>query len=92
MGELGRLHQLIIPVFGHNITINLEVVVMTWIVFALLIGNILSSPLRAVRHQLPYYAGIFKPKLALELIIYNQGFRSISLILAALCYFVIVLA
>jgi F-type H+-transporting ATPase subunit a len=37
MGELGRLYQLIIPVFGHNITINLEVVVMTWIVFALLI-------------------------------------------------------
>jgi len=37
MGELGRLHQLIIPFFGHNITINLEVVVMTWIVFALLI-------------------------------------------------------
>ncbi|MCK4986365.1 MAG: F0F1 ATP synthase subunit A [Desulfobacterales bacterium] len=37
MGELGKLHQLIIPVFGHNITINLEVVVMTWIVFALLI-------------------------------------------------------
>ena len=37
MGELGRIHQLIIPVFGHNITINLEVVVMTWIVFALLI-------------------------------------------------------
>ena len=37
MGELGRLHQLIIPVFGHNITINLEVIVMTWIVFSLLI-------------------------------------------------------
>ena len=37
MGELGRLHQLIIPFFGHNITINLEVVAMTWIVFALLI-------------------------------------------------------
>jgi F-type H+-transporting ATPase subunit a len=37
MGELGKLHQLIIPVFGHNITINLEVIVMTWIVFALLI-------------------------------------------------------
>ncbi|MGD2100293.1 MAG: F0F1 ATP synthase subunit A [Desulfobacterales bacterium] len=37
MGELGKLHQLIIPIFGHNITINLEVVVMTWIVFALLI-------------------------------------------------------
>lgn len=62
------------------------------IVFALLIGNILSSPLRAVRHQMPYYAGIFKPKLAVELIIYNQAFRSISLILAALCYFLFVLA
>ena len=37
MGELGRLHQLIIPVLGHNITINLEVIIMTWIVFALLI-------------------------------------------------------
>ncbi len=37
MGELGKLHQLIIPVFGHNITINLEVIIMTWIVFALLI-------------------------------------------------------
>ncbi|MGD2023438.1 MAG: F0F1 ATP synthase subunit A [Desulfobacterales bacterium] len=37
MGELGKLHQLIIPVFGYNITINLEVIVMTWIVFALLI-------------------------------------------------------
>ena len=62
------------------------------IVFALLIGNILSSPLRAVRHQFPYYAGIFKPKLAGELIIYNQGFRTVSLILAALCYFLFVLA
>ena len=37
MGELGKLHQLIIPFFGHNITINLEVVVMTWFVFMLLI-------------------------------------------------------
>lgn len=62
------------------------------IVFALLIGNILSSPLRAVRHQFPYYAGIFKPRLAVELIVYNQGFRTVSLILAALGYFLIVLA
>ncbi len=37
MGELGRIHQLIIPVAGHNITLNLEVIVMTWIVFGLLI-------------------------------------------------------
>jgi len=37
MGELGKLHQLIIPFWGHSITINLEVILMTWIVFALLI-------------------------------------------------------
>jgi hypothetical protein len=62
------------------------------IVFALLIGNILSSPLRAVRHQFPYYAGIFKPRLAVELIVWNQGFRTVSLILAALGYFLFVLS
>ncbi len=57
MGELGKLHQLIIPVFGHNITINLEVVIMTWIVFALLIvlglfarhkRSILPRPIQAL--------------------------------------------
>jgi F-type H+-transporting ATPase subunit a len=57
MGELGKLHQLIIPVFGHNITINLEVMVMTWIVFAVLIvlgvaasrkRNILPRPIQAL--------------------------------------------
>lgn len=37
MKELGKIHQLIIPLFGHNITINVEVVIMTWIVFVLLI-------------------------------------------------------
>jgi F-type H+-transporting ATPase subunit a len=36
MKELGKLHQLIIPIGGHNITLNLEVIVMTWIVFAVL--------------------------------------------------------
>lgn len=60
------------------------------VVFALLVGNILSSPLRAFRHQLPYYAGIFKPGLAMQLIICNQSFRIISLIAAALCYFIAV--
>ena len=56
MGELGKLHQLIIPFFGHNITLNLEVMVMTWIVFTVLIvlglfasrkKEILPSPIQA---------------------------------------------
>lgn len=49
MGELGRIHQLIIPFYGHDITINLEVILMTWIVFFLLIlGGFLSTRKRAI--------------------------------------------
>lgn len=36
MGELGRIHQLIIPVFGHSMAFNLEVILMTWIAFAVI--------------------------------------------------------
>ncbi len=37
MKELGRIHQLIIPFFGHNLTFNLEVIIMTWIVMSILL-------------------------------------------------------
>jgi len=56
------------------------------LVLALLVGNILSSPVRAVRHQFPYYAGIFKPALALKLIISNQSLRAASIALVTLGY------
>jgi len=56
------------------------------LVLALLVGNILSSPVRAVRHQFPYYAGIFKPGLALKLIISNQVLRAASIALVTLGY------
>ena len=56
------------------------------LVLALLVGNILSSPVRAVRHQFPYYAGIFKPALALNLIISNQALRAGSIALVTLGY------
>ena len=59
------------------------------IVLVLLIGNILSSPIRAVRHQYPYYAGIFKPVLAAELILFSQGFRALSIALVAFLYYTI---
>jgi len=49
MDDLGRIHQLIIPFLGHNITINLEVVLMTWIVFAILVVvGILSTRKRGI--------------------------------------------
>jgi F-type H+-transporting ATPase subunit a len=37
MGELGRIHQLIIPVFGYSMTFNLEVILMTWIAFLVIL-------------------------------------------------------
>lgn len=57
------------------------------IVLVLLIGNVLSSPIRAVRHQYPYYAGIFKPGLAAELILFSQSFRALSIALVAAAYY-----
>ena len=56
------------------------------IVLALLLGNLLSTPMRAFRHQFPYYAGIFRPALAMKLIVHNQAFRAASLVLVGLCY------
>lgn len=56
------------------------------VVLALVVGNILSSPMRAFRHQFPYYAGIYKPALALELIVCSQAFRILSLIFCATVY------
>jgi hypothetical protein len=58
------------------------------LIMALLLGNILSSPMRAFRHQFPYYAGIFNPRLALRLIVYNQSLRVASMIVVATGYFV----
>jgi len=38
MNELGKIHQLIIPFMGHNLTFNIEAIAMTWIVCGLLIA------------------------------------------------------
>jgi hypothetical protein len=59
------------------------------VVLALLLGNILSSPMRAFRHQFPYYAGIFKPGLAAKLIVYSQVFRALSLIIVSVGYYLL---
>ncbi len=59
------------------------------VIIALLIGNIVSSPIRAFRHQFPYYAGIFKPALALQLIAVNQTFRLLSIIMVTVIYIIV---
>lgn len=53
------------------------------VVLALLVGNIVSSPMRAFRHQYPYYAGIFNPGLAARLICFSQLARAGSIAMIA---------
>ncbi len=57
MEELGKVHQLIVPFMGHNMTFNLDVILMTWIVILLLSifgflaaskSNIIPNPLQVV--------------------------------------------
>jgi hypothetical protein len=57
------------------------------VVLALVAGNILSTPMRALRHQFPYYVGIFKPKTAIELIVLSQSFRVAAVIICGSIYY-----
>lgn len=56
------------------------------IIVALLVGNILSTPMRAIRHQFPAYSGFYRPSLALTLILLNQGLRALSMIAITIIY------
>lgn len=57
------------------------------VVIALLVGNILSTPIRAMRHQLPYYTGIYSPRLAIQLVAVSQLTRAFCLIFVSVIYF-----
>lgn len=57
------------------------------VVLALLVGNVLASPVRTFRHQYPYYAGIFSPRLAAELVFCSQAFRIGSIIVVGIAYY-----
>jgi hypothetical protein len=59
-------------------------------VMALLIGNIVAFPIRALRHQLPRYVGIFSPKMGTQLLLLGQGFRIVSLIMVGIVYWMVV--
>ncbi len=56
-------------------------------VIALVAGNVVAFPLRALRHQLPHYMGIFSPKMGLQLLLLGQGMRVVSLIVIGLAYY-----
>lgn len=57
------------------------------VVLALLTGNILAAPVRALRHQLPYYLGIFPKRLAIELVVISQISRATCIIMIGLLYY-----
>ncbi len=58
-------------------------------VLALLTGNILAFPIRALRHQLPHYMGIFEPKMGAQLLVMGQALRVGSVALAGAVYFLV---
>ncbi len=57
------------------------------VVLALLVGNILATPIRTVRHQLPYYSGIYAPRLALQLVVAGQAVRTLCVASVACCWY-----
>jgi hypothetical protein len=59
-------------------------------VIALLLGNVLAFPIRALRHQLPRYMGIFSPKMGLQLLLSGQFFRVLSILLIGTLYYLAV--
>ena len=59
-------------------------------VFALLVGNIVAFPIRALRHQLPRYIGIFSPRMGTQMLFMGQGFRVLSLMVTGAIYYYIV--
>ncbi|MGD9183672.1 MAG: nucleoside recognition protein [Desulfobacterales bacterium] len=54
---------------------------------ALLIGNIIAFPIRALRHQLPHYIGIYSPKMGIQLLAMGQGLRIVSIIFVGIIYY-----
>jgi hypothetical protein len=58
-------------------------------VTALLLGNIIATPVRALRHQLPRYLGIYQPKTGIQLLVMGQALRVTSVIMVGWLYYVI---
>jgi hypothetical protein len=58
-------------------------------VLALLAGNIVAFPVRALRHQLPRLLGIFAPRMGMMLLLLGQGTRVVSLMLVGGVYWLL---
>jgi len=58
-------------------------------VLALLIGSVIATPVRALRHQLPRYLGIFQPKMGIIILMMGQTLRVISVVIVGVIFFII---
>ncbi|MCG8471896.1 MAG: nucleoside recognition protein [Desulfobacterales bacterium] len=56
---------------------------------ALVIGNIVAFPIRAIRHQLPRYAGIFSPVMGTQILLLGQFLRIGSLMVTAVLFYLL---
>jgi len=56
-------------------------------VLALLFGSVIATPVRAMRHQLPIYLGIFQPKMGIIILMMGQALRVISIVIVGIIYF-----
>lgn len=61
MEELGRIHQLIVPMFGYKVVFNLETIVMTWIVITILtlFGTYAARKRNMIPHALQVVGELF---------------------------------
>lgn len=51
------------------------------VVLALILGTIVATPIRALRHQLPSHAGIFTPRIGFSMLLQSQFLRITSLLI-----------
>ncbi len=58
-------------------------------VTALLLGNIIATPVRALRHQLPRYLGIYQPRTGIQLLLMGQALRVTSVIIVGWTYYIL---
>ncbi|NDY42564.1 nucleoside recognition domain-containing protein [Dissulfurirhabdus thermomarina] len=56
-------------------------------VLALLLGNVIATPLRALRHQLAHYLGVFRPGRGIFLLALGQAIRVASVLAVGLAYY-----
>ena len=63
--------------------------VFALIFLALLIGNVTAFPIRALRHQLPHYMGIYTPRMGTQLLLMGQGLRVLSILLVGFVYYLL---